>query len=241
LAPGGMMKVAAKLAQDIINKQQQILPGIELTTTFLDDHCDELESMRRVLDQVTTSSAWVGLGGMACPVVCTSTEIIASSVRLPVVEYGCAGSSPSQARSLGFVQMSTPTTVMPDLVSELAAQFGWARLKIVTESSPDSMKETQALVPALRERGLSVDWRSAATTDWEALLRAARWLLEGKAREVFLMGDEHFSRRIACAAKALRWLITSMAPSTSQHLGSHTAGTWMHLWTACATTPPGAS
>merc|ERR1719221_1214205 len=79
-APGPTMKIATEIAQDLINTQQELLPGYRIVSEFFDDECDPDRSNRAMLQQFANSEEWIGVGGLGCSSVCKSLSVIAASL-----------------------------------------------------------------------------------------------------------------------------------------------------------------
>ena len=73
------MKVAAQIAQSLINQEQKLLPGYNIISDFFDDECDPDKSNRAMLEKFASTSDWVGVAGMGCSTVCKSLFVISAS------------------------------------------------------------------------------------------------------------------------------------------------------------------
>merc|ERR1719296_641968 len=81
--PGNTMQVAAKIAEQIINEEQILLPGYRLAADVFDDHCDDDLARRAMLQRYAASQDWIGIGGMGCSGVCKALGIIGDALFLP--------------------------------------------------------------------------------------------------------------------------------------------------------------
>jgi len=63
--PGKTMEVANRIAEDLINEQQNLLEGYKIKSSIYDDGCDADRANREMLEHFAASDKWVGVGGMA--------------------------------------------------------------------------------------------------------------------------------------------------------------------------------
>lgn len=214
--PGAVMRVAARVAEEVINEEQLLLPGMSLATTFVDDECSERQGMKVLLEQITSNNvSWVGIGGMACSSICAATATVATSMKLPVISYGCSSGDLSDPVAYsGFVRLATPLTAASSVIRGIARRYGWRDLVVYSANSRAHEQNAESLVERLRDSGLRVDW--TVVDAWNQKLRQVKSLHQSRVRQVILVGNEQFCRLIACAAKitgifpGMTWISTGL-------------------------------
>jgi len=114
---GRTMRASTLVAEDMINYQQQIIPGHAVYNQFFDDKCNAQEGMRLVLQEsASVTMDYVALGGIGCSEVCADTAFAAASMNMPFLSYECSGRALSDETAYeGLTRMGTPLTSMPML------------------------------------------------------------------------------------------------------------------------------
>ena len=74
-SPGGTMRVAAQIAQDLINQEQKVLPGYNIISDFFDDECDpdKPNRTRKALHPARFGLAWQAGGAHPSASRCPSS------------------------------------------------------------------------------------------------------------------------------------------------------------------------
>merc|ERR1719217_1413452 len=124
---GRTMRTAARVAEDMINYQQRVMPGFAIRNNFFDDKCDSQEGMRLVLQEsASVTTDYVALGGMACTEVCASANFAAASMNMPFLSYECSGRKLSSTVDYeGFTRMGTPLVQSMDMLDKIVEQYKW--------------------------------------------------------------------------------------------------------------------
>jgi hypothetical protein len=224
-AAGRTMRVAALLAESVINSDQNILPGFVLRTVFFDDKCDGSVSSQIILSQMAQKDTFVGLGGGGCDMVCAQSSVAASSIRLPFISYDCAGAELKDSTAYpGFSRLGTVTDATPDIVKALGDRFSWKHIHLISGIEQLHRETSDDMARKFQERGFSVKAYSAAVYKWDDILNVMRHVKEtskGLDRVVFFIGSESLYRKIVCASivtgnrKGITWL---------------SQGTWRKAW-----------
>jgi len=202
--PGRTMKTAALIAQDIINEQQQILPGYEIFNHFRESKCDSDFAIRETLMGFASSDKWVALGGMACDTVCSSLAIISASTFIPTISYGCSGESLSDTTIFpDFLRLGTKTTAKKLVITHFAELFEWKHISVVSGDPGLYRQPAMKLIADLKLEGISAEYSSALDTDWDATKSMVSNLITNKYRQVFFMGSDQFFRKVLCACKVV--------------------------------------
>merc|ERR1719310_1691000 len=131
---GRTMRTAARVAQNMINYQQIVMPGFAIHNNFFDDKCDSQEGMRLVLQEsASVTTDYVALGGMGCTEVCASANFAAASMNMPFLSYECAGRKLSSETDYeGFTRMGTPLVQASEMLDQLVTQYNWPHVAVVS-------------------------------------------------------------------------------------------------------------
>lgn len=225
-AAGRTMRVAALLAESIINSDQKILPGMELRTVFFDDKCSGSTSSQTILAEMATKDTYIGLGGGGCDEVCKTSATTAKTIKLPFVSYDCTAKELSKAETYeGFSRFGTVTNSATDkIIKALRSRFSWKRIDIISEKGGLYVSEAEERVTSFQLNGIATDSYSAAQDDWDEIVSEMTRLKQnslGNDRAVFFVGSESMYRKVVCASivaehrKGLTWL---------------SEGTWRDSW-----------
>jgi len=209
-APGLTMKIAAMIAEDIINRQQILLPGYRIVADFFDDECDADRSNRAMLEKFASSQDWVGVGGLGCLGVCKSLSVIAASLFLPIVSFECSDGDELSNSELypDFIRLGTRRSGLVAILADLKERAAWTDLVIVASTEVDAtgvagglelqMKE-EALFPNLVRHDVSLEWEQG-TSDWSGIDAAMNAIKAAKQRVIFVIGAEAQFRRVICSS-----------------------------------------
>lgn len=221
-AAGRTMRVAAMVAEGLINDEQKILPGYELRSTFVDDKCDESESNSVMLREAASDVQYVGLGGAGCNAVCAASSSVARSLLLPFVSYDCPGESLSDTLSYpGLTRFGTKLTPAPKIFKMIGDNFNWTEISVVSPQEEKQRKEADALKAGFEDIGMSADVSFAYENEWESIKSMMDVLRNKKRRVIFIHGDENFARNVICAS------ITVKANAGITWLST---GSWRESW-----------
>merc|ERR1712054_267108 len=123
---GRTMRAATKVAEDMINYQQKIMPGFAIKNRFFDDRCDAQEGMRLVLQEsASVLIDYVALGGMGCSDVCANAAFAAASMNMPFLSYECSGRELSDVVEYpGFTRLGTPITQSLEMLQQIVTSYG---------------------------------------------------------------------------------------------------------------------
>jgi len=200
---GRTMRTAARVAEDMINYQQIVMPGFAIRNNFFDDRCDSQEGMRLVLEQsASVTIDYVALGGMGCTEVCASAAFAAASMNMPFLSYECAGRKLSSETDYpGFTRMGTPLVQGMEMLEMLITQFGWTDVAIVSADPLTWRTQVEVYQSGLLSAGIATSYYNSfdATID-ETIAMAAAFVAD-KRRNIMLLGDEGFMRRVVCGTR----------------------------------------
>jgi len=166
--PGNTMEVAVKIAEQLINEEQKLLPGYRLAADVFDDHCDDDLARRAMLQRYAASQDWIGIGGMGCASVCKALGIIGDALFLPVVSFECSQGEElsNQNEFPTFMRMGTRQQGMYQVVSKLRDQFGWTSLVIVHAGDTASSSVGQVMECRLSGHGEVCGPPAPAKAEW---------------------------------------------------------------------------
>merc|ERR1719393_1208611 len=166
---GRTMRTAARVAEDMINYQQRVMPGFAIRNNFFDDKCDSQEGMRLVLQEsASVTTDYVALGGMGCTEVCASANFAAASMNMPFLSYECSGRKLSSETDYeGFTRMGTPLVQSMEMLDQLVTQYGWGHVAIVSADPATWREQTEYYQAGLMEAGVPSSYYSSydATLD----------------------------------------------------------------------------
>jgi hypothetical protein len=201
--PGETMRTATMVATDIINAQQDVLPGYEIKIEFMDDRCDKEHAMRSVLAKFASTDSWVALAGMACSRVCESLAVISASMWIPTVSMDCSSDSLSDTLQYpDFTRLGVRTTSARDVIIEWGKMFQWTHVAILSGDPTLYQAEAAVYQTAFTNAGLGNSYTSTIETSWEDIVSVMRRLKMAKRRVVMLMGTESLFRKVVCASAA---------------------------------------
>eukprot|EP00435_Cladocopium_sp_Y103_P068698 s102_g32.t1 len=222
-AAGTTFRLAARLAEGIINQDQLLLPGYRLQHVIFDDKCDESVGSDIVVSAMAEKDTYVGIGGMGCDRVCRPISSLATSLRLPFLSYECP--SPDFSDTLGYpalARMGTVTkTGMLTTIEALKGQNGWTKIFVV---SGDPAFYQEQYMQDFQAMGFGVESLSAYENRWndvKGIMASIKGRTKGLERVVFVLGSETFYRKLVCASiteglqKGIVWI---------------SEGTWRSQW-----------
>merc|ERR1740120_123317 len=195
--PGPTMQVAASVAIDLINAQQEMLVGYRIFGEFFDDGCSPDTGMRETLERFAQSSKWVGIGGMGCESVCKTLSVIAASLYLPLMSFECSAGDELSDTSLypNFIRLGTRRFEVSHMVEELIQTFDWRAMAFVSVQDEDSRQMMAYQTKAIREKSniqITEDTVETTLTDKVAVMQKIRG---AKTRVVFFSGSEYEYRK----------------------------------------------
>merc|ERR1719174_2344483 len=200
---GGMtMRIAGKIAQDILNSQQLILPGYYLNTTWLDDTCSPDVGVQVMLTAWRDEPKWVALGSNGCSAVCMKTAISAEKIRIPQISYGCAsGSISNQAKYPHITRMMTVEDSMADVFNKLGTLWGWTDIHIITGSAARFDGPSQRLMDYFENKAIKTTWLTPrGTISFADATELMGRVKKAQQRAIVVLGYEPFYRQIICAS-----------------------------------------
>ncbi|CAK9069119.1 unnamed protein product [Durusdinium trenchii] len=225
-AAGTTFRLAARLAEGIINQDQLLLPGYRLQHVFFDDKCDESVASDVVVSAMAAKDTYVAIGGMGCDQVCRSISSLATSLRLPFVSYECA--SPDFSDTIAYpalARMGTVTTPgFLNTVQALKAQNDWKHLFVISGDPAYYQVEMESYTQSFQDMGFSVQTLSAYENRWndiEGRMATVKGSTSGMERVILVLGSETFFRKLICAS------ITQGLQSGIVWLST---GTWRGEW-----------
>lgn len=158
-APGATMEVAAKLAADLINEQQKLLPGHRIALDVFDDNCDPDWAMRVMLQRYAKSDLWVAIGGMACTKVCEQIAIISSALWLPALGFDCSEGDQLSDTGLypDFMRLGARRVGMYNTLLNMKNKFEWNDMVIVASPEATNMEVAEILACEMEGKLWRVD------------------------------------------------------------------------------------
>lgn len=225
-AAGTTFRLAARLAEGIINQDQLLLPVYRLQHVIFDDKCDESVGSDSVVSAMAEKDTYVGIGGMGCDRVCRPISSLATSLRLPFLSYECP--SPDFSDTLGYpalARMGTVTkTPMLTIVETLKGLNGWTKLFIVSGDPAFYQVQVEKYTQDFQAMGFGVESLSAYESRWndiKGIMASIKGRTKGLERVLFVLGSETFYRKLVCASiteglqKGIVWI---------------SEGTWRSQW-----------
>eukprot|EP00437_Effrenium_voratum_P024892 CAMPEP_0181409812 /NCGR_PEP_ID=MMETSP1110-20121109/7016_1 /TAXON_ID=174948 /ORGANISM="Symbiodinium sp., Strain CCMP421" /LENGTH=1887 /DNA_ID=CAMNT_0023532339 /DNA_START=33 /DNA_END=5696 /DNA_ORIENTATION=- len=225
-AAGQTFRLAARLAEGIINQDQLILPGYRLQHQIYDDKCDDSVGSDKVVSAMATIDTFVAIGGMGCDAVCRQVSSLATSMRLPFLSYECPSAAfsdllafPALAR-MGTSARSRALTV----IEQLKEKYTWKHVYVVSADPAQYQVESEAYVADFQAMGVSSEYLSAPVSRWNdirSVMATIKGQTPGLDRVIFVVGPETFYRKLICASiieglqKGVTWL---------------SKGTWRNQW-----------
>jgi len=211
---GRTMRTATKVAEDMINYQQNIMPGFAIKNHFFDDRCDAQEGMRLVLQEsASVVIDYVALGGMGCSDVCANAAFAAASMNMPFLSYECSGRELSdEAEYAGFTRLGTPITQSLEMLQQIVTSYGWPQVTIVSADPAKYRPQVEYYQTGLVAGGVRTAYFSSFDTTFDETLAMVRGFVAEKHRVIMMIGDESFMRRVVCASRVaganlgLTWL-----------------------------------
>merc|ERR1719217_825788 len=200
---GRTMRTAARVAQDMINYQQIVMPGFAIRNNFFDDKCNSQEGMRLVLQEsASVTTDYVALGGMGCTEVCASANFAAASMNMPFLSYECSGRKlSSEVDYEGFVRMGTPLTQSMEMLEALVEQYSWGDVAIVSADPTVWRSQVEYYQSGLLAAGIATSYYSSFDSTIDETLSMVAGFVADKRRTVLLIGDERFMRRVVCGTR----------------------------------------
>jgi len=200
---GRTMRTAARVAEDMINYQQRVMPGFAIRNNFFDDKCDSQEGMRLVLQEsASVTTDYVALGGMGCTEVCASANFAAASMNMPFLSYECSGRKLSSTVDYeGFTRMGTPLVQSMEMLESLTTQYNWAHVAIVSGEPAKYRDQVQYYQDGLLAAGVGNSYYSSFDTTIDETIAMVAAFVADKRRQVLLLGDEGFMRRVVCGTR----------------------------------------
>merc|ERR1719409_46299 len=200
---GRTMKTAAKMAEDMINYQQLVMPGYAIRNNFFDDKCESQEGMRLVLQEsASVTMDYVALGGMGCTEVCASANFAAASMNMPFLSYECSGRKlSSEVDYEGFTRMGAPLTQSMEMLEALVEQYSWGDVAIVSADPTVWRSQVEFYQSGLLAAGIATSYYSSFDSTIDETLSMVAGFVADKRRTVLLIGDERFMRRVVCGTR----------------------------------------
>lgn len=146
---------AMSIAVDAVNRQQNLLPGHNISFIWNDTACwKEDTTIRGLLHQMYEANV-AAIIGPAC--LCNTSARIAASFDLPMISYLC--SSPELLNKelySTFVRTYTQTTKLAESVWLLLKEFNWYKVGIAFEQLPPWSNRKDVIVKFLKMRGVEI-------------------------------------------------------------------------------------
>jgi hypothetical protein len=199
---GKTMRVAAKVAEDLMNQDGVILPGYAVAHVFFDDKCERIESNQIVLREMKSAIKFIGLGGSGCDSVCAGTAFIAESIRLPYLSYECPGADLSSTLDYpDLTRFGTVTTSKVIMMKQIGSTIAkWDHVAVVSGDPGKYRTEGEKLVADLDAQGLAASYGFAYEGKWQEAVDMIDGLRQMKRRVIFLMAAENHARQLICAS-----------------------------------------
>merc|ERR1712232_858659 len=195
---GRTMRVASRVAEDMINYQQMVMPGFAIKNHFFDDRCDAQEGMRLVLQEsASVLIDYVALGGMGCSEVCANAAFAAASMNMPFLSYECSGRELSdEVEYAGFTRMGTPLTQSLDILESIVSSYGWRKITIVSGDPAKYRQQVEYYQAGLLAAGVGTSYLSSFDLTFDETLAIVNSFVADKQRVIMMIGDESFMRRV---------------------------------------------
>ncbi|CAK9023189.1 Gamma-aminobutyric acid type B receptor subunit 1 (GABA-B receptor 1) (GABA-B-R1) (GABA-BR1) (GABABR1) (Gb1) [Durusdinium trenchii] len=204
-AAGTTFRLAARLAEGLINQDQLLLPGYRLQHVIFDDKCDESVGSDIVVSAMAAKDTYVAIGGMGCDRVCRPISSLATSLRLPFLSYECA--SPDFSDTLAYpalARMGTVTTPgILNTIKELKAKNDWKNLFVISGDPAFYQVQMETYTQEFTNMGFAVQTLSAYESRWteiENQMAMVKGSTTGLERVIFVLGSETFFRKLVCAS-----------------------------------------
>lgn len=222
---GRTMRLAALLAEDLINQEQVILPGYALRHVFFDDQCRPEVNSQIVLAEMSRKSTYLALGGAGCSKVCSEIAFAASTLELPFLSYECSATYLSDVEAFpDLTRLGTTIKATADVVREIGIAESWTEVTVISGDPARYKDRSEDMQRQFQERGLKSSYMSAYDSDWSSILSMMQEMKgksQGKYRILFVIGTETYFRKVVCAS-----LVARLAGGVTWL----SEGTWRHEW-----------
>lgn len=223
---GQTFRLAARLAEDIINQDQLILPGYQIKHHFIDDQCDPSTASDVIVSAMAEKgNSYIAVAGMGCDEVCRQVTSLAVSMRLPFLSYECAHADFSDTSLYpALTRLGTPTNRMVEVVGSLRENHGWSKIYVVTGDSATYQTEAEAYVSSFQASGIQSEWLYARDFKWDEItgvMNTIKAQSPGLDRVIFFIGSETLYRKLICA---------SMTQGLQKGIVWLSQGTWRRNW-----------
>jgi len=225
---GQTFRTAALFAEGLINQEQFLLPGYRIKHVFQDDQCDESVATDVVLSEISVKDTYIGIGGLGCSKSCSRLASFTTSMKLPVVSYGCPAPELSDVETYpALTRLGTVTTGFVDVIKRVKETQGgaaWTQIYVMSGDEVKYGEETKEQVNIFNGAGLSAEQLSTDGKNFDSMASTMADLkakTAGEPRVVFVVGSENFFRRLICAS------IVAGHPNGIVWLSQ---GTWRSEW-----------
>ncbi|XP_064391124.1 gamma-aminobutyric acid type B receptor subunit 2-like [Halichondria panicea] len=195
---------AIELAEELINADNSILPGYNLThTPVVDTMCDRTVSLNKYFDAISPPHPTVlGLLGCGCSMASTPVAEIIHHSSISQISYASSLSELSNRESfLNFFRTYPSDTIFTPAIVSLIQEYGWRRIAFITQD--DSLfTETLAQVQdPLEKAGIEVANRMISSPLPMTGGLGANFFFEDEDYRVFFLNTySAIGRQIICEA-----------------------------------------
>ena len=126
---------AMTIAVEVINNNDTLLPGRNLSFVWNDTECVGKVGLHETVDLFLTVRKLHGFIGGGCDEVCEPAGLLASAWNLPMVSWGCSSIHLSSKNTYNTLARTVgPYNKMAPLFSKVMQHYGWTRAYIFTSS-----------------------------------------------------------------------------------------------------------
>lgn len=142
---GDGIRPAIKAAFDGVNKDKNLLPGVNLTYTVHNSACDSVKAVGIAADLMRSSASVDAYIGPGCSVACLAAGLLARYWNKPIISFSCSSLDLQDrdkystfARTQPFSRTYSEST--PLILLQIMRRFEWKRAAILSiDDSPQSI------------------------------------------------------------------------------------------------------
>ena len=195
--PAGLeMTPAIEFMLHRINRRQEILPGYNVSITWLDSECSGTTGRKRLTEGLLATS-YVGLIGDGCSGSCMAVAELTPVYRLPQISTACTFPDLSNREVYPtFFRTVTPDTKFNDVWAQFARDVGYTDIAVFHDQP--GTYQAQLFNDKLSEMGIGVGFIEIVPTSRIDLAASVQRLIRTNIRPVALIAYAADMRRVVC-------------------------------------------
>ena len=135
---GNGIRPAIKAAFDDINRDDNLLPALNLTYTIHNSACDSVSAVGIAADLKQSSASVDAYIGPGCSIACLAAALLAQYWNKPIISYSCSSSDLEDktkyttfARTQPFSRTYSQST--PSILLQIMRKYKWQRAAILAK------------------------------------------------------------------------------------------------------------